>query len=68
METRNYPDWDFTRKEWLRYVRKNWTVFRKIINHGNIRSGCAYYPKGVLEWLNKFEEMDKKMKEYYKNA
>ena len=69
MERENYPDWNFkTKKEWLRNVRKRWTIFRKILNHGNICDGCAYYPVEVYKWLDRFEEMDKIMKEYYKNA
>ena len=69
MKIEKYPDWDFKSKnEWLRDVRKRWCAFRKIIILGNICSGCAYYPDEVYEWLNKFDEMDKKMKEYYKNA
>ena len=69
MKTKDYPDWDFkTRQEWLRNVRKNWSSFRKSFNHHKIMYGSAYYPEEVYQWLNEFYKMDKKMKEYYRNA
>lgn len=64
---KEYPNVVYsTRKEWLRDVRGRWNIFKK--TQVNIRLGCIFYPKEVFEWLKKFKEMDKKMREYYKNA
>jgi hypothetical protein len=69
MKTKNYPDWEFeTKQKWLRNVRKNWSSFGKSFNHHEMMCGSAYYPEEVYQWLNEFDKMDKKMKEYYRNA
>lgn len=66
---KGYPYFAYkTKKEWLRMSRKRWVVFRKSLRQCDVKLGCAYYPKEVYEWLKKFGEMDKAMKEYYKNA
>ncbi len=66
---KDYPTWDYkSKKEWLCKVRKRWVKFRKVFNNDSVRTGCVYYPREVLDWLGKFEKMDAKMREYYKNA
>ena len=73
---KNYPHWAYPiRRLWLRQVRKQWSEFRRSFNIPNLNpvyEGSAFYPKPVYEWLMKIrdemKEMDKLMKEYYKNA
>jgi len=66
---KNYPHWNYPlRKLWLRMVRGRWSKFRSAYKNSEIRSGCVYYPDKVYNWLNQFDEMDKLMKDYYKNA
>ena len=61
-----YPTWNYTKRDWLRNVRKRWVVFRKV--RADIRYGSAYFPKEVYEWLSQFEKMDDLMRDYYKGA
>lgn len=69
-----YPYWNHnSKREWLKDVRRRWTKFRREYRHRmdyaeSVRTGSAYYPDKVYQWLAKFDEMDKLMKEYYKNA
>jgi hypothetical protein len=76
MKIKNYPHWNYPIKRlWLRQARKQWSEFRRsfaLSNNNAVTSGCIFYPKPVYEWLNKIraemKEMDKIMKDYYKNA
>lgn len=73
MKNKDYPDWNHeSKKSWLRQVRKQWSDFRRKINHSDYNCGSAYYPEEVYEWIKKFqsdfEKMDKIMRDYYKNA
>lgn len=63
----DYPKWDFkTKQAWLRDTRKNWFSLRKVFNA--MYFSYSYYPQEVVEWLDKFYEMDDRMKEYYRKA
>ncbi len=67
MKQRDYPYWNYPLKKlWLRAVRMRWRRYRSA--QYDIRTGCVYFPDEVYDWLQKFDEMDKLMKDYYKNA
>jgi len=72
---KDYPHWVYpSKKAWLRRTRHYWSEFYRSMKYPpdeNIMTGSAYYPKSVYDWLNKFrdqlEEVNKVMKDYYKN-
>lgn len=71
MTNTNYPNYAFKNKKlWLRDVRKRWAAIRKFIRHNNesVVMGCVFYPDEVYDWIQQFDKMDAKMKDYYKNV
>lgn len=71
MKTKHYPNQFKNNRLFLNNVRRRWIEFRRDWNKGfykrSIVSGCYYYPPEVYNWIMKFPEIDKLMKEYYKN-
>ena len=63
-----YPEWHFkTQQAWYRYTRKRWFSFRKSYKK-ILYSHSPFFPPEVREWLFAFNQIDEKMKDFYKKA